>query len=62
MVVERNNLKNAVYVGDTEKDRISAKTANCGFIHAAYGFGEVTEKGKAANTFADILDIVPDFE
>ena len=39
LVVRRNNLSGAVYVGDTELDRISAETAGVPFIFAAYGFG-----------------------
>lgn len=41
-LIERYSLKNPVYVGDTEGDHISAVTAEIPFIHAAYGFGEVS--------------------
>jgi len=41
LVVERNNLKNPVYVGDTQTDRDAAKAAGVRFIYAAYGFGKV---------------------
>ena len=41
LVVQRNNLKAPVYVGDTELDRKSAEQAGIDFIHAAYGFGKV---------------------
>jgi phosphoglycolate phosphatase len=43
MLVKRNQLKNAVYVGDILGDAISAKEANLDFIFASYGFGEVEE-------------------
>ena len=43
-IVEKHDLKSPVYVGDTEKDRISAAIAKTDFIHAAYGFGTVTEE------------------
>lgn len=39
LVVERNNLEKAVYVGDTELDRTSAAEAGVPFIWASYGFG-----------------------
>lgn len=42
LVVERNQLKAPVYVGDTEIDRASAEKAGVPFIHAAYGFGTVS--------------------
>lgn len=39
LVIERNNLEKAVYVGDTELDRTSAAEAGVPFIWASYGFG-----------------------
>lgn len=39
LIIERNGLKNAVYVGDTQGDCDSAYYAGAKFIHAAYGFG-----------------------
>lgn len=41
LLMERNHLQNAVYVGDTASDAQSAKDAGIPFIYAAYGFGEV---------------------
>lgn len=41
MTVARNGVERAIYVGDTMGDYLSAKDAGIGFIHAAYGFGEV---------------------
>jgi phosphoglycolate phosphatase len=43
LVIERNNLKSAVYVGDTKGDYQSAVDAGIPFIFAEYGFGEVPE-------------------
>ncbi len=40
LVMKRNHLNKAVYVGDTESDRIAAQTAGLPFIYAAYGFGK----------------------
>lgn len=39
-VVKRNNLKNPVYVGDTQGDYEACIEANVPFIWAAYGFGK----------------------
>ncbi|MBR4658284.1 MAG: HAD family hydrolase [Clostridia bacterium] len=39
LIIERNGLEKAVYVGDTERDMHSAHHAGIPFIHAAYGFG-----------------------
>lgn len=43
LVVERNNLDKAVYVGDIMGDYNSTMKAGLPFIHAAYGFGTVPE-------------------
>lgn len=39
LVVQRNGLESAVYVGDTELDKQSAEEADVAFIWAKYGFG-----------------------
>ena len=39
LIVKRNNLKNPVYVGDTQGDFEACKNAGIPFIWAAYGFG-----------------------
>ena len=49
MVVERNNLENPVYVGDTAGDAKAAKKAGVPFIYARYGFGDVKE-------YDDVID------
>lgn len=41
LVMERNGIERAVYVGDTEGDRQAALRAGIPFIHAAYGYGQV---------------------
>lgn len=43
LVVERNHLDKAVYVGDIMGDYNSTMEAGLPFIHAAYGFGTVPE-------------------
>ena len=43
LVVTRNNLEKAVYVGDVMGDYNSTMEAGLPFIHAAYGFGTVPE-------------------
>ena len=39
--MERNRLKNVVFIGDTQGDADAAREAGVPFIYAAYGFGEV---------------------
>ena len=54
LIIERNNLKNPVYVGDTEGDAESAKVAGIPFVFAKYGFGNVKEYQYAINKFEDL--------
>ena len=42
LVVQRNGLEHPVYIGDTSMDQDAAGKAGVPFIHAAYGFGQVT--------------------
>lgn len=41
-IVKKHRLRAPVYVGDTEKDYLSAREAGVEFIHAAYGFGRIS--------------------
>lgn len=43
LLMARNGLTRAVYVGDTDGDQKAAKLAGIPFIHAAYGFGSVSD-------------------
>ena len=54
LIIERNNLKNPVYVGDTEGDAESAKVAGIPFVFAKYGFGNVKEYQYVINKFEDL--------
>lgn len=54
-LMEKYDLKNPVYVGDTEFDQKSANTAGIGFIHAKYGFGKFNSE-YSFDTFKEIAD------
>lgn len=41
LLMERNGMDDAVYVGDTQGDYESAQRAGISFVYAAYGFGRV---------------------
>ena len=58
LIVERNNLKNPVYVGDTQGDANAAKLANVPFIFAKYGFGNVYEFFNSIESFDELLEII----
>ena len=55
MIVERNNLQNPVYVGDTMWDKESSEKAGVDFIHAAYGFGKIENPKVQIQNFEDLL-------
>ena len=42
LVMERNGLESAAYIGDTQGDMDAAEYAGIPFIHASYGFGTVS--------------------
>lgn len=56
IVMERNKLDKAVYVGDTQGDLDASDSAGVPFIHAAYGFGSVDRDVPAAKSFSEIYD------
>ena len=57
LVIDRNNLNNAIYVGDTQGDANGAKIAGIPFVYAKYGFGNVEEYDYVINEFKEILHI-----
>ncbi len=56
LVMERNGIEKAVYVGDTQGDCDSADFAGIPFIHAAYGFGSINRAVPAVYSFSEIFD------
>lgn len=40
-VIQRNKLKNSIYIGDTHGDKLAAEKAGIPFIAVNYGFGQV---------------------
>ncbi len=56
IIIERNSLVSAVYVGDTVGDFESANYAGIPFIHAAYGFGKV-ECSVSINAFEELPEM-----
>ena len=57
MLMEKNGLKSPVYVGDTQGDADSCKTAGIPFIFAEYGFGNVPDAGNRIHTFSELADM-----
>lgn len=58
LIIERNNLKYPVYIGDTVWDKEAADKVNMPFIHAAYGFGKVDDVYQSIQRFADLHQLL----
>lgn len=54
MVVERNGIDRAIYVGDTLGDMNAADQAGLPFVHAAYGFGSPDRNTEAIHALTDL--------
>ena len=55
LIMERNHVKSAVYVGDTEGDEKAAHSAGIPFIHAAYGFGKAKNPEGRIDSLEEML-------
>lgn len=54
LVMERNGLKNPVYVGDTQLDADAARLAGIPFVFAAYGFGRADHADYTIRSFSEL--------
>lgn len=54
----RNQLDDAVYVGDIQGDYDSSKKAGVKFVHAAYGFGRIKERVPFIREFAELPQVL----
>lgn len=57
LVVERNQLDAAVYVGDIQGDYDASCQAGVDFIHAAYGFGTIAAEVPAIHRFDELAEM-----
>lgn len=58
IIMKRNNLKNAVYVGDTQGDCDATRKAGIPFIYASYGFGRVSDYDYVIERPSDLMKIL----
>ena len=58
IIIERNNLKNPIYVGDTEGDKKAAHYSGIPFVYARYGFGKVEEYDYVIDNIQDLEMII----
>ena len=57
LLMERNKLAGAVYVGDTQGDYEATQLAGIPFIFAQYGFGSVENPAQAIECFEELLPL-----
>lgn len=57
MLMERNHLKDVVYVGDTQGDANACKEAGVPFIFAEYGFGDVPDAKRRIAKISELLTL-----
>lgn len=58
LMVERNQLDDAAYVGDIQGDYDATMEAGIHFIHAAYGFGTINVETPKIEAFSELPDMI----
>lgn len=58
LLMEKNQISDAVYVGDTQGDCNSAYEAGAKFIYAAYGFGKVDKYDGIIHEFQELQNLL----
>ena len=61
LIMERNNIQRAVFIGDTESDEKAARIAGIPFIYASYGFGKATEPDAVITKITELPECVKRF-
>ncbi len=54
LLIERNNLKSAVYIGDTNSDSLESQTAGIPFVFVSYGFGHTNNFALRFDSFSEL--------
>ncbi len=57
LLMKRNNVTDAVYIGDTQGDYEATQMAQIPFIFAKYGFGRVENCERAISKITDLLHL-----
>ncbi len=57
MLMQRYNIENTCYIGDTQTDYEATLAAGIPFIFCAYGFGSPTGWDAKIDAFAELLDL-----
>ncbi len=57
-VIERNNLRSPVMIGDADGDEVAARACNVPFILASYGFGSGIAPDFVCHSFPEITELL----
>lgn len=57
LIMERNNIIDSVYVGDTQKDFKASLVNNIKFIWAKYGFGKCENATQIIEDISDLINV-----
>lgn len=58
LIIERNNIKSSLYIGDAQVDCDGAKLAGIPFVYADYGFGQVDHYDYKINEIEELIKLV----
>lgn len=58
ILLAKEGIASAIYVGDTDGDAKAAHFARLPFIHASYGFGRTEEKEGSVSRFEELPDAI----
>ena len=58
LIMERNHIENAIYVGDTKFDYDATTEAGIPFVFAAYGFGQVESPWREIREICDVIELL----
>jgi phosphoglycolate phosphatase len=56
LLIERHQLKNPVYVGDTEGDGEQSRLAGIPFVFVSYGFGRTDDHDMRFDSFTELTE------
>lgn len=58
LIMDRNKLEKAIYIGDTMGDLLGANYADIPFVHAKYGFGKVDNPQYSISNITEITELI----
>ena len=62
LIIKRNKLTNAIYIGDTKGDSEAARHAAIPFVYARYGFGEVEDYDYSIDKLEELPGVIQELE